>query len=223
MGKTGPMDWSPLAGLAEPDRRAVLRAGRRHRFTRGEAIFHEDDPGASLHLLTSGRVAVQVTTDYGDVATVKVIGTGGAFGELALLSPDHNRSATVTALEATETHSISREDFTRLRRQHPPVEQLLTQMLAEEVRRLDARLLEALHTPVERRVLRRLVELAREYHNPAGLTVIPLRQDVLASMAGASRPTTNQILKAAEQNNLIGLGRTKITIHNLEALTRQAH
>ena len=78
--------------------RSLLQIARRRPFARNEVVFHRDDPGDSLHLISKGRFSVRVMTPLGDVATVAVRGPGESFGEMVLLSEDARRSATVTAL-----------------------------------------------------------------------------------------------------------------------------
>ena len=90
------MDWPLLRPLEEEDRRRVLAAASRHRYRRAEAIFREGDRGDSLHLLDKGHVAVQMTTPLGDVLTLAVLGPGEMFGELAVLSSQPFRTATIT-------------------------------------------------------------------------------------------------------------------------------
>jgi CRP/FNR family cyclic AMP-dependent transcriptional regulator len=63
-----------------------------------------------------------------------------------------------------------------------------------EVRRQNELLLEALYVPVERRVLRRLVELTNLYPAKDGPQWVPLTQEVLAELAGTSRATVNRVL-----------------------------
>ena len=136
------MEWTLLEGIPEEPRRRVLAAGRLRRFARGEVIFHEGDPGDTLHLISKGRVAIRVTTPVGEVATIAVLGPGDFFGELALLTPGP-RSATVTALEAAETVAIHRDTFEDIKREHASVEAFLTVVLGAQVRRLSAQVLEA--------------------------------------------------------------------------------
>src|SRR6476661_2129931 len=97
------MEWPLLAPLPPAPREAVLQAARRRRFGKGEVVFHEGDPADSLHLVTAGHLAVQVSTPGGDRATLNVLGPGAHVGELALLPDVHQRSATVTALDSAET------------------------------------------------------------------------------------------------------------------------
>ena len=93
------------------------------------------------------------------------------------------------AIEAAETRSVFREDFDRLRKRHPGVDRVLVALLAEEIRQMNERLLEAHYVDAETRVRRRLGQLARLYDRD-GTAVIPLTQEEIAEIAGTSRATT---------------------------------
>ena len=161
----------------------MLAAARRRRFRRQEVLFHAGDPGEALHLIAKGRVAVYVTTPLGSTATFAVLGPGEAVGELALVSPVAERTATAIALEPTETLSLRRDQFEALRNAHPFVDRLLVELLAARVRQLDADLVEAFFTAAETRVLRRLARLATQYADAGGRAVIHLTQEDLAGLA----------------------------------------
>ena len=212
------MEWRLLEGVPSEEARQLLSAARRRRFRKGEVVFHRGDPADSLHLISKGRFKVQVMTPLADEATIAIRGPGESFGEMAIVGTGAKRSATVEALEESETFSILESEFHRLRREHPAVNQLLIQFLADEVRMLNERLLEALYVPVDRRVLRRLAELARVYGTADGEVVIPLTQDELAGLAGTTRPTVNQVLRALEQDGLVELGRGKTIVVDADAL-----
>ena len=216
------MEWRLLAGVPAEEVQQLLQIARRRRFERNEVVFHADDPGDSMHLITKGRFSVRVMTPLGQVATIAVRGPGESFGEMALLSEDARRSATVTALEEAETFAIYRPQFEQLRRQHPEVNGILFRFLAGEVRLLNERLLEALYVPVERRVLRRLVELAALYPAGEGEALITLTQESLAELAGASRATVNQVLGEEARRGLIELQRGATRVLDLEALRKRA-
>jgi CRP-like cAMP-binding protein len=214
----------PLLGPLRPDERErVLAAARPRRYARGEVVFHEGDPGESLHLVQSGRFAVRVSVPSGDTATLSVLVPGAAFGELALLRESHDRTATIVALEASSTLVLSRPDFMALRRDHPGVEQLLVETLARRVDELSRALLEALYVGVDRRVIRRLADLADAYAVPGTSTVlIPITQDDLADMAGATRPTVNQVLQRLAADGTVALGRGRIELLDVPGLRRRS-
>ncbi|MDP8937901.1 MAG: Crp/Fnr family transcriptional regulator [Actinomycetota bacterium] len=211
------MEWRLLKGLPEQDTRRLLAGARRRRFGKGEVLFHEGDPAASLHLVAKGRVAVRIGTPMGDVVTVELVGPGDLLGELALLSAGTTRAATAIAMEATETLSLDRETFRTLRRTDPGVTDVLVELLAERLRRLDARLMEALYVPADTRIVRRLLDLAGIYGD-----TIPLKQDDVAGLAGTTRATVNRVLRREERSGTVALGRGRVTLLDRPALARRA-
>lgn len=216
-------DWPLLRSLSEEERRRVLSASRRRRFTRREVLFHEGDPGDTLHLIDKGRVAIRITTPLGDTATVGVLGRGDVVGEMAVLEPSGRRGATVMALEPTETLSVDRGQFLELRRQHRAIDQFLIDALVAHVRRVDVQLMEALFVPVDRRVVRRLLALTDLYGAGDGAdSVVPLTQDDLASLAGTSRATVNRVLRQAEDAGEVSLSRGRIRVVDRELLAHRA-
>lgn len=211
------MEWDLLASLSPGEVRRVMATAHRRRFTRREVLFHEGDPATSLHLIARGRVAVRVTTPLGDVATLDVLVAGDVAGEQALVSGENRRMATVVALERTETLSIDEGVFAALRREHPSIEVAVNQLLAARIRKLDARLLEALYLPADIRLRRRLLELTQTYGD-----IVPMTQEDLAGMAGTTRATVNRLLRKEEQAGSVSLCRARVTVLDREALVRRA-
>jgi CRP/FNR family transcriptional regulator, cyclic AMP receptor protein len=216
--RMAPAEWPLLAGLDDDTRQQILTSARRRRFGRNEIIFHEGDPGDTVHLVSKGHVAIRVTTPLGDTVTLTVLTRGESFGELALLGDDNDRTATAVAMDATETLSITRQQFDGLRRAQPHIERFLTELLAGQVRRLSAHLLEALYVPADKRVLRRLGALVAGYGAPA----VAVTQEDLATMAGTTRPTANRVLKDAEDAGAIRIGRGRIEVLDEQLLERRA-
>jgi CRP/FNR family transcriptional regulator, cyclic AMP receptor protein len=216
------VDWPILRSLSEEDRRRVLASTRRRRFARREVLFHEGDPGDTLHLIDKGRVVVRITTPLGEVATLGVLGRGEVVGEMAVLEEGGRRGATVAALEPTETLSMDRARFLDLRQAHPAVDRLLVEILAAHVRRIDSQLVESLFVPVERRVLRRLLALGDLYTTGEnGPVDVPFTQDELASLAGTSRATVNRVLRQVEEAGGVSLRRGHIRILDKDMVARR--
>jgi CRP-like cAMP-binding protein len=215
------VEWELLAGVPAEDARRVLAIGRRRTFARGEVVFHELDPADSLHLVAAGRFSVRRTTPLGEDSLLVIRGPGDFFGELALVVGGR-RSATVQALEAAETLAVYSADFDRLRAGYPGVDLVLVQILAQEVRRMDELLLEAYYVSAERRVLRRLLEVAAAYGPVEAGVAVPLTQEQLAALAGTSRATVNAVLSVERQRGTVSLGRGRTTINDPGALARRA-
>ena len=215
------MQWPLLAGVPEEEVRQLMAVARRRRFARDEVVFHRGDPADTLHLIAKGRFAVRVTTPLGDTANVAILGPGQAFGELALVGGEPVRTATVAALEPSETRSVHQVDFAALRERHPQTADVIIAVLAAQVKRLTEHLVEALYVPADRRVLKRLAELAGVYGDGEdGPIEIPLRQEEIAALAGASRATTNRVLREAQAKGTIELSRGRTTVLDPDALSR---
>jgi len=204
--------WPILQMLAAEEARGVLAAARRRSFARGEIVFHREDPADTMHLVRSGCLAARVTTPVGSVAMLHLIGPGECFGELALIRSGHVRSATVEALTASETYTITRADLNQLRRLHPEIDGYLLELVGDRLAHLTDRLVEALYTPAPRRVRHLLDALADRYRDPDGDAVIPLTQDDLAGLAGTSRLTVNRVLQDMRRHGQVELQRGRIRI-----------
>lgn len=217
------MDWPLLDLVPEEERRRFLSIARRRRFAKGEVVFHEGDPGDTLHFVASGRFAVRVETTLGDTALLSLVGPGDYFGILALLdgSPPQ-RSAGIVALEHAETLAVRKPDFDDLRHRNPGVNEVLLRALGMQVRRLSASLVEAMYTPVEARVLRRLLDAAALWDGVRPGSVVPLTQEDVAQLAGTTRPTTNKVLGQAEERGWLRVGRGRVELVDPVAIARRA-
>ena len=210
------MQWPILASIPEEDARRVLQVARRRTFRRREVVFHRGDPADTLHLVHSGRFAVQIGTPLGDTVMLSIVCPGETFGEIALLDDTAPRSATVVALDGGDTRAIHKRDFDALCTKHPGVADILARVLALRVRRLSELLAEAHYEPAERRVLRRLAELGDD----GG--VVPLTQEEFSNLAGTSRATVNRVVRDAQSRGEIALRRGRIEILDAAALSARA-
>ena len=217
------MEWPLLAPLTADQRSQLINSARPRSFAREEVVFHEGDLADSVHLIGSGRLAVRVSAPGGEVVTLNILTPGDYFGELSLLRENaaRRRTATLVALEPAETLSLSAADFHAVCDRHPKVERLVVSLLAERVEELSKRLLEALYVGVDRRVYRRLLDLA-EIYGGGEPAIVPLRQDHLADLAGATRPTVNQVLQKLATQGVVALHRGRIEVLDLVALRRRA-
>jgi CRP-like cAMP-binding protein len=184
-------------------------------------VFHEGDLGGTLHLIDRGRVAVRLTTPLGEVATLDVLHAGDTFGEQALVDGVGERTATVTAIERTETLALDRAGFDRLRAQHPGVDHFVMMVLSVRLRSTSRQLLDTLYLPADTRVVRCVARMHATFSTDTGDT-IPLTQADIASMAGVTRSTANRVLKAAQTKGVLRAGRATLEILDVERLHRLA-
>ena len=221
MGGQDRPDWRALGELAGLDLR-MLRASCLHkRYHRGEVVFHQGDPGRALHLIDRGRVAVRLTTPLGDVATLDVLHAGDTFGEQALVDAAGERTATVTAIEHTETLALDRAGFDRIRAEHPGVDHFVMMVLSARLRATSRQLLDALYLPADTRVVRCVARMYAIFSVDTDGT-IPLTQADIASMAGVTRSTANRVLKAAQAKGVLRAGRATLEVLDVGRLQHLA-
>lgn len=205
-------DWPILSPLTPDERRRLLALARRRRFAKGEVVVHRDDPAETLHLVRSGCLAVRVLTAVGDVATLTLVGPGETVGEIGLIRRERLRTATIQAVAPTETHAIDSRAFARLRREHPAVDAVLVELLADRIADLTDRLLDALYTPAPRRVAALIDRLADAHRDASGTATIPLTQDELARLAGTSRLTVSRVLGGMRRDGRVEVSRGRLVV-----------
>ncbi|MBS1118502.1 MAG: cyclic nucleotide-binding protein [Deltaproteobacteria bacterium] len=91
-------------------------------FKKGEVLFKEGDAGDALHVIRKGSVKISRKDPSGNDVTRSYMPAGNYLGEIALLSDEVvPRSATVTAVVATETVMIDKPSFRALLAANPDV------------------------------------------------------------------------------------------------------
>jgi CRP/FNR family transcriptional regulator, cyclic AMP receptor protein len=208
----------------EPTLRSVAGGLRRRRFLRNEVIFHQADPGDSLHIVAAGAVKIVLPSAEGEEAIIATLWEGDFFGELSLLD-GAPRSATATALEPTETFVLSRETFLDLVDRDSALRAALLTGLARELRRLTGQVEELHFLDLAGRLASRLSRLARDSAPEAHGEVVldwPFTQSDLAAMIGGTRQSVNRLLSSLVDEGLVVVDRETLVITDLPALEKRA-
>jgi CRP/FNR family transcriptional regulator, cyclic AMP receptor protein len=203
---------------------AIAGRLRVRRFRRNEVIFHQGDAGDALHTIVSGSVKIVLPSAEGDEAIIATLHAGDFFGELALLD-GQPRSATATAIEPTETLSLSRSVFLELLNSHADLRDALLAALSGELRRLTYHAEEMHFLDLAGRLARHLVRLARASGaSSGGQTSLdwPYTQSDLAAMIGGTRQSVNKLLGELIGDGLVLIERDTLVITDLDALSRRA-
>ncbi len=109
------------------------------RYPAGTVIFKENDQGAEVYLIRSGKIQIGRTVGN-NPRVLATLTEGDFFGEMALIS-DRPRSAQATAIEDSTVIVLSSENFFRLLRtdfdMSMRIMEQLTSRLADTDRRLE--------------------------------------------------------------------------------------
>lgn len=216
-----------LRDVSPDDLQQLSRCMRRRTFHRGEVIFHQGDPGDTLHLIRNGRVKIVIPSETGEEVLLAILGAGDCFGELALLDGGP-RSATVIAMEPIETLVLGRKDFLDFVRGHMEMAEKLVVNLARIIRRVNEDVADLAFLDLPGRLAKKLLELAEAHGvpDPRGQGVeisVNLTQEELAGMIGATRPSVNKVLGWYEDQGAIQRRGRKIAILKPDVLRRRVY
>lgn len=210
-------------GIDEARLAPVAASLRTRRYRAGETIFHQDDPGDALHIVSSGAVRIVLpSAEDGEPAIIATLGPGDFFGALALFD-DAPRSATAVAVGGTATLVLRREGFLALIDEDRSLRHALLAALANEIRSITAHVqdLHFLDLPsrLSRRILRETASKAPEADGSVRLAW-PYTQAELAGMIGGSRQSVNRLLSDLVARGLIRLERDALVVPDRAALER---
>ena len=221
---------SPLfAGLDDATLTLCADAMRGRRFRRGEVVFHVEDPGDALFLVTSGEIKIVLPSEEGaEPVILTTVGRGGFFGELALLD-GQPRSASAIAVRAAETLVLRRDAFDRLVDAEPALRRAMFAALTGEIRRLTGQIADLHFLDLPGRLARHLLRMggaedilegrARSDDAPQPIRLVwPYTQSELAGMIGGSRQSVNRLLADLTDQGLVRLERDHLVVVDLELL-----
>jgi CRP/FNR family cyclic AMP-dependent transcriptional regulator len=161
------------------------------RVERNDIVFNEGDLADDLYVVRNGRVAIGRRSPDGRETLVALMEQGDLFGEMALFDGEP-RSASARALDRTE---LVRIPYSALRSELEARPALLWDVvcfLARRLRTTDSVLADAVFLDVTGRTAKRLLELAGD----ADEFVLPITQEELAGLVGASRERVNKAIAA---------------------------
>jgi CRP/FNR family cyclic AMP-dependent transcriptional regulator len=204
--------------LDEEERHLVLEYGRHCRYGRNVFVFHAGDAGDCLHIIKRGLVAVQVGGAYGEPLTLAHLTVGDAFGEGALLAPNHRRTASIITVEPTDTLMLDADDYADLCRRRPRVNTLLNAALAAQVRRLTQQVVELVEVAGAIRVYRRLLALGSLYGVRGTNRPVPLTQAHLAACAMVKLRLVSRVVGSARDQGILEPQRGRIVVLDWERL-----
>ncbi len=201
---THPLPLDPPASSACPAWLLRAPGADRRSLGAGMVLFeHESASGDDLWAVVRGAVSVDVTTEAGRAATLMILGPGDALVRSAAGEAGRRGSSPRLMLRTLIPSEVVRVPGGGVRRACAVDASAATGLVALSARqseRLARRLELALTASVPERVLRSLGDLAAVHgirrRGGGGVEVaLPLTQDALASLTGATRESVNRALR----------------------------
>ncbi len=130
-----------FAGLTNQQLEDVSKYLRPERYRRGETIFVQNEPGSSLYLIETGRVALN-SIEGGRAMELAVLHSGDFFGERSLLSGEPHSTSAVAQTDI-DLWALDRADFESLIMRYPGLALNISRALSRRLYQTDARLVQA--------------------------------------------------------------------------------
>lgn len=214
-----------FADLADEDLRALMAVARKRTFRAGEVIFHREDVGQVLYVITEGKVNICLLSPDGQAISLVVLGKSDCFGELAILD-GLPRSTDAMALERVACYTLDRSAIHSTILKNPRFAIKVLELLSWRLRKTDDKVEDLVVLDVYGRVAKKLLDLAREH----GVTTengtridLRLTQQDLASMVGASRESVNKVLGYLTEKGYMSSDKHKITVHRINELKQRIY
>ena len=184
------LNTTDLFAALPPD---VLAALGEHATVRGyernELLFSQGETSNELFVVQTGRIAIATKASDGRESVLAVLEDGQLFGELPLFD-DAPRSADARALSDSQVVVLEYAPVRAVLRERPELLWVAVKLLSQRLRATDEALADAVFLDVPARTAKRLLELAGD----ADEFKLPVTQEELAAMVGASRERVNKAL-----------------------------
>ena len=209
--------------------RAALHAlgivGRRQRLSRGSMVsLHEGDARSGLHLLLDGRMKTLRFSEDGRVMILDLLDAGEVFGEMTLVSDQPGEPTYAEALEDVEIETFPRFALDGAVRGRSALALLIARLVAARRHRLERRLEAQVFQRVPVRLACLLLELAERFGQPeprGAVVDIPLSQQDLGNLIGASREIVSLTLSEFRRRDAVSMLGRRIVVHE-SRLRREA-
>lgn len=99
----------------------------------GEILFREGDIGEHFYVLMEGELEILLGVETDDELLLNKIGAGEYLGEMSLVLPGGERTATARASQEAVLLSMSRDEFNELLEHHPMLVKSLVRVLSERL------------------------------------------------------------------------------------------
>jgi CRP-like cAMP-binding protein len=152
-------------------------------------LFKEPDEPLDLFVVVAGRIAMVIRSVDGRESVVALMEPGDLSGEMPLFD-GLNRSTDGRALEASEVIVIPYAPLQKLYTEQPSQLWRVVELLATRLRVVDGVLADSVFLDVTGRTAKRLLEIAGDSDDFS----LPVTQEELAGMVGASRERVNKAI-----------------------------
>lgn len=173
----------------DDDFRQVADAAETLVLIRSDVVFAESVDADACYIVVDGRIAISNKSFDGRESMVAIMEHGDLFGEMGLFD-GLGRSAEARALESSSVLRIPYDVLRSVWETKPELLWSVVRLLSQRIRSTDEALADAFFLDVTGRTAKHLLELAGDRDQ----FEIPITQEELAGLVGASRERVNKAI-----------------------------
>ena len=169
----------------------IAAAGNVRDLVRGDVLFEAGDEPDSIYVVLSGRIAIAIGNRPFDhrESVIALMDEGDLFGDMGMLDKSP-RSAGARSLEASSVLEIPYSAVIEQLNKSSDLLWNVIRMLSRRLRAMDQALADSVFLDVTGRTAKRLLELSGGKDE----FTLPVTQEELAGMVGASRERVNKAI-----------------------------
>jgi len=169
----------------------IAAAGKVRELVRGHVLFEAGDEPDSIYVVLSGRIAIAIGNRPFDhrESVIALMDEGDLFGDMGMLDKSP-RSAGARSLEASTVLEIPYSAVIEQLNKSSDLLWNVIRMLSRRLRAMDQALADSVFLDVTGRTAKRLLELSGGKDE----FTLPVTQEELAGMVGASRERVNKAI-----------------------------
>lgn len=209
------------AGLSDPQLEWLAGRTQQRHYAAGAVVFSEGDPGNALFIIEQGEVRIWVMSPTGQPLTLDTLYDTDPFGGLSLLDGER-RSATATVVRDTDVIVLYRDDFMQLIHTEQTALGAVLHNLADMVRSMNRRLVDAVNSSPAVIVSKVLLEYAERHGVPSEVGGVliqhPLSIADIASLTGLYGQEVERVMEAFQYERVLERGPEYWTVLRLDDL-----
>jgi CRP-like cAMP-binding protein len=211
-----------FAGLDQETLRDISARVQYRTFGHSMTLFHQDMPGMTLYMIAEGYVRLYSLGQTGQEFTYFIYGPTEIFGELSLMDNGYHAASCIT-LTPIKIWLVSKDHLFELMQTYRAIYVRLLHIIAGRLRSMTRKAEAMAFLDVQGRLAYEMLDLGQKCgHQVAeGVSIdIPLNQNDLASMVGATRESVNKALATFRSRNLIKMTGSNIILTDWGGLQR---
>ncbi|MGO4884454.1 MAG: Crp/Fnr family transcriptional regulator [Bryobacteraceae bacterium] len=184
-------------------------------YKKGQSIYSQDQPSASLYLVIEGKVKVSRTSDDGHQVILDIYQPDEFFGESAMLNLPQ-RSEQACAMENTRLMSWSAAEIEDIVTKRPRLAVALLQILTQRTMEFGHRIESFSVDNIARRLARSLIRFSERLGTQeadGSVSLAPFTHELLSQYVGTSREIVTHYMNQFRRQGYLRYSRKGIVLY----------